>query len=93
MISLLDKKKNITIRLSAEVLEYYKHQAEEMGSAVSTLVADSCASWMDAEKGKELQQEATGLEEIKLRESTKVDERVHLTDPYKYRPLTFLKID
>jgi len=85
------KTKPITLRLPVEVLDEYKERAEKEGVALSKFLADSCISWIENEKQMELQQEPE-VSEVDKSNKVSVDGRtVHLTDPYAYKPHTFVK--
>ena len=85
------KSKPVTIRLPVEVIEQYKKKAEEEGVALSKLLADSCVSWIETAKQMDVQQEPE-VSEVDYNNKVSVDGKtVHLTDPYVYKPHTFVK--
>tara|TARA_R100001443_G_scaffold31997_1_gene46175 strand:+ start:153 stop:416 length:264 start_codon:yes stop_codon:yes gene_type:complete len=83
--------KPITIRLPLEVLDQYKKKAEKEGVALSKFLADSCISWIENEKHMDVQQEPEVSEVDDISKVSVDGKTVHLTDPYVYKPHTFLK--
>jgi hypothetical protein len=84
-----DKKSNITIRLPESALEIFKEIAAKSGQAVSKVVADACVSVIEAPKLMD-EQQAMPKE---LAEGTPSPEKVYLSDPWAYKPFTFLESD
>ena len=84
-----DKKSNITIRLPESALEIFRARAAKSGEAVSKVVADACVSLIETPKLMD-EQQAMPKEVTEGRPSP---EKVYLSDPWAYKPFTFLESD
>ena len=85
-----DKKSNITIRLPESALEIFRARAAKSGEAVSKVVADACVSVIETPKLMDEQQAMPAeLSEGK----PPVPVKTYLTDPYAYKPFTFIESD
>ena len=84
-----DKKSNITIRLPESALNIFRAKAAKSGEAVSKVVADACVSVIDTPKLMDEQQ----VMPTELTEGRPVPEKIYLSDPYTYKPFTFLESD
>ena len=84
-----DKKSNITIRLPQSALNIFRAKAAQSGEAVSKVVADACVSVIDTPKLMDEQQAMP----TELTEGRPVPEKIYLSDPYAYKPFTFLESD
>ena len=84
-----DKKSNITIRLPESALKICRAKADQSGEAVSKVVADACVSVIDTPKLMDEQQAMP----TELTEGRPVPEKIYLSDPYAYKPFTFLESD
>lgn len=84
-----DKKSNITIRLPESALEIFKARAAKSGEAVSKVVADACVSVIETPKLMD-EQQAMSKE---LTEGRPPVQKVYLSDPWAYKPFTFLESD
>ena len=84
-----DKKSNITIRLPESALEIFRARAAKSGEAVSKVVADACVSVIETPKLMDEQQAMPA----ELTEGKPSPEKVYLSDPYAYKPFTFLESD
>ena len=85
-----DKKSNITIRLPESALEIFRDRAAKSGEAVSKVVADACVSVIETPKLME-EQQAMPME---LAEGeTPPPEKTYLSDPFAYKPFTFVDSD
>lgn len=87
-----NKTKPVTIRVPIEMLEEYKKIADDTGIATSKALADACVSWWETAKSMDAQQETKKSIDANLPADTvNVGGRqVHLTDPFSYKPHTFL---
>ncbi len=88
-ISMEEKKSNITIRLPESALKIYRARAAKSGVAVSKVVADACVSVIETPKLMDEQQAMP----TELTEGRPTPEKVYLSDPYAYKPFTFLESD
>ena len=84
-----DKKSNITIRLPQSALEIFRARAAKSGEAVSKVVADACVSVIETSK---LMDERQAMPE-EVTEGRPTPEKVYLSDPWAYKPFTFLESD
>jgi len=84
-----DKKSNITIRLPESALEIFRARAAKSGEAVSKVVADACVSVIETPKLMD-EQQAMSKE---VAEGRPPPEKVYLSDPWAYKPFTFLESD
>ena len=84
-----DKKSNITIRLPESALEIFRARAAKSGEAVSKVVADACVSVIETSK---LMDERQAMP-AEVEEGRPSPEKVYLSDPYAYKPFTFLESD
>ena len=85
-----DKKSNITIRLPESALKVFKAKAAKSGEAVSKVVADACVSVIETSK---LMDERQAMPAELTEGRPPVPEKVYLSDPYAYKPFTFLESD
>ena len=83
-----DKKSNITIRLPESALEIFRDRAAKSGEAVSKVVADACVSVIETPKLMD-EQQAMPTELSEGRPLVPV--KTYLTDPYGYKPFTFIE--
>ena len=81
-----DKKSNITIRLPESALKIFRDRAAKSGEAVSKVVADACVSVIETPKLMDEQQAMP----TELTEGRPVPVKVFLSDPYAYKPFTFV---
>ena len=81
-----DKKSNITIRLPESALKIFRDRAAKSGEAISKVVADACVSVIETPKLMDEQQAMP----TELTEGRPVPEKVFLSDPYAYKPFTFV---
>ena len=85
-----DKKSNITIRLPESALEIFRARAVKSGEAVSKVVADACVSVIETSK---LMDERQAMPAELTEGRPPPPEKVYLSDPYAYKPFTFLESD
>ena len=85
-----DKKSNITIRLPESALEIFRERAAKSGEAVSKVVADACVSVIETPK---LMDEQQAMPAELTEERSPKPEKTYLTDPYAYKPFTFIESD
>ena len=84
-----DKKSNITIRLPESALEIFRARAAKSGEAVSKVVADACVSVIEPPT---LMDERQAMP-AEVTEGRPAPEKVYLSDPWAYKPFTFLESD
>ena len=84
-----DKKSNITIRLPESALEIFRVRAAKSGEAVSKVVADACVSVIETPK---LMDERQAMP-AEVADGRPPPEKVYLSDPWAYKPFTFLESD
>ena len=84
-----DKKSNITIRLPESALEIFKEIAAKSGQAVSKVVADACVSVIETPQLMDEQQAMPA----EVADGRPPPEKVYLSDPWAYKPFTFLESD
>jgi hypothetical protein len=85
------KTKPISIRLPVEVICEYQKRADKEDVALSKVLANACVLWLEAEKQMDLQH---APEQQPVKNTVAVESnKVHLTDPFKYKPHTFFEWD